>query len=101
MRVKDGSAELLPPGGPSMRHPDRGMGTPLLADRGRPGALAGGMGAGRVSRGETEAERYHRCCALRSDRPAHRRASLRASGSSDRSAQESAPQNTRESETSG
>ena len=25
MRAKDGSAELLSPGGPSMRHPDRGM----------------------------------------------------------------------------
>jgi hypothetical protein len=49
MRAKDGSAEYLPPGGPSMRHPDRGMVAPLLADRGRPGALAGGMGAGRVS----------------------------------------------------
>ena len=36
MRAKDGSAELLPPGGPSMRHPDRGTGAPLLADRGRP-----------------------------------------------------------------
>jgi hypothetical protein len=30
------------------------------------------MEAGRVSRGETEAERYHRCCALRCDRPKRR-----------------------------
>jgi hypothetical protein len=34
-----------------VRHPDRRMGAPRVADRGRPGALAGGMGAGRVSRG--------------------------------------------------